>query len=265
MRASIFLAAVLALVLGAGAARAEEGDLGVVGDSLTFIPRARLRARLGEAGWRRVEIDAQVSRRIPLSAPPPYSGVQALRELRDGGFDPEALVIALGTNDLGFIARRWDKPRALVEEMLAAIGPGHRVLWVDVAMLRPNRTAVAWNRLLDEIAAERRGELVVYHFSRVATGRREWFAPDRIHMTEAGYAARSALIALASRALLTGEIPAEAYGPPAAAEALLGRGFPTVGDRLGVRASALIARSRLRAPMGRQAVACGADRSWLRR
>jgi hypothetical protein len=84
-------------------------------------------------------------------------------------------------------------------------------------------------------------------------------------MTEEGYAARSALIALASRALISGEIPAEAYGKAAAAEAMLARGFPTVGDRMGARATALLARMRPRAPMGRAVVGCGGDRSWLRR
>ncbi len=194
-----------------GAARAEDATLGVIGDSLTWACRLIAPAQLAAAGWGRVTIDGHGSRRIPESAPAPYSGVKALRAMREGGFDAAAFVIELGTNDVGYAAKYGQDLRTIVLEMLDAIGPGHRVLWVDVVRHDIRRAVARFDDLLDEVAAARSGQLVVYHWSRIAIPNPDWFQDDGIHLTEEGCAQRARLVAQASVALrLTAGAPAPA-------------------------------------------------------
>jgi lysophospholipase L1-like esterase len=222
--------AVLAALAGAagaaleGGARAEGASLGVIGDSLTracrLITPAQLGspAQLGAVGWGPIKIDGQGSRRIPASAPAPYSGVRALRAMREAGFDPTAFIIELGTNDVGYAAEHGQELRALVTELLDAIngagGAVRRVLWVDIVRHDILRACARFNRTLDEVAALRPDQLVAYHWSRVAVDHPDWFQDDGIHLTAEGCTQRAYLVAQASRALRGGPIPKEAYPSP---------------------------------------------------
>jgi lysophospholipase L1-like esterase len=210
IEARVAAAAVLAVVgATARAARAEGASLYVLGDSITLGDSRHLRVELDAAGWSSVRIDAEPSRRIPTSVRAPYSGIKTVRALRASGIDPGAFVIALGTNDIGFVVDYGQSPRTLISDMLDAIGRSRRVLWVDVVRPDAPESAALFNRTLNELAVERPDQLVVLRWSQAAAGHPEWFLNDGIHLTEAGHAHRSSLVAQASVALR------EATSPPA--------------------------------------------------
>lgn len=173
----------------------------VLGDSVTKGDRHYLKPALNAVGWAHVKVDGEPCRRIPASASEPYSGVKIVRALRAAGASPDAFVIALGTNDIGFVVEYHQTPRKLISEMLDAIGPGRRVLWVDVVQPDLPEGAAWFNRTLAEMAEERPGQLLVLRWSRAAAAHHEWFLDDGIHLSEIGHAQRAALVAQASLAL----------------------------------------------------------------
>ena len=209
-------AVVTALVVLAATSRAgldrralERGGSSVVvlGDSMTMGDRRYLKPALSAAGWLHVKVDGEPCRRIPASANEPYSGVKIVRALRAAGAAPDAFVVALGTNDIGFVVEYHQTPRHLISEMLDAIGPGRRVLWVDVVQPDLPEGAAWFNHTLDEIAEERPGQLLVLRWSRAAAAHSEWFLNDGIHLSEIGHAQRAALVAQASLALRGPAVP----------------------------------------------------------
>ncbi len=156
----------------------------VLGDSVTKGDRHYLKPALSAVGWADVKVDGEPCRRIPASASEPYSGVKIVRALRAAGASPDAFVIALGTNDIGFVVEYHQTPRKLISEMLDAIGPGRRVLWVDVVQPDLPEGAAWFNRTLAEMAEERPGQLLVLRWSRAAAAHHEWFLDDGIHLSE---------------------------------------------------------------------------------
>jgi lysophospholipase L1-like esterase len=215
-------------------AAASDGRLAVIGDSLTVGMARSLAAELRRVGWSDARIDALVARRIPAEAGLHYSGVRTVSALRAKGFDPDSYIVALGTNDVRFIALLGQSPEALVSAMLAAIGPGRRVLWVDVVQPDMPVAATSFNHALDTAAAVH-PEMIVYRWSSVAAAHPEWFAPDGTHLNNAGYRARATLVAEASRGLVEGGVPPEAYPPgpalPAPAPLVAPAGPLGVGSR----------------------------------
>ncbi len=185
----------------------------VLGDSMTMGDRRYLRPALEAIGWRSVKVDGEPSRRIPSSVREPYSGVKIVRALRAASAEPDAYVIALGTNDIGFVVEYHQTPRALITQMLDAIGPAHRVLWIDVVQPDLPEGASWFNHTLDEMADEHPERLVVLRWSRAAASHPEWFLNDGIHLSELGHAQRSALVAQASLALRGGAAVPPALPP----------------------------------------------------
>jgi hypothetical protein len=75
--------------------------------------------------------------------------------------------------------------------MLDRIGPGRRVVWVNLYLPGDPERMAEWNGALAVVAQERPDALRVYDWARVAARHPVWMAPDRIHHTADGYRGRA--------------------------------------------------------------------------
>jgi lysophospholipase L1-like esterase len=170
------------------------GDVALVGDSLSFQATAEETAELRDAGWN-VTINAEPGRRIADDANPgPTSGITAVRKIRAEGRDPHTWIIELGTNEMWTATGRDPNAmRALIEQMLREIGPGHRVVWVNIHFgTAPEGTAV-FNRVLAQVAAQRSDLIVGDWADRAVTP--GYLIEDQIHLTPAGITAMAQVVA----------------------------------------------------------------------
>ena len=108
-------------------------------------------------------------------------------------------VLALGTNDTAdlYVGSNVDLSTR-IQRMMAVIA-GEPVLWVNVKSLLPSgpyseHDMQLWNRALMRACARYPNMRV---FDWAAFAKPQWFIPDGIHYTSAGYAVRSNLIATA--------------------------------------------------------------------
>jgi hypothetical protein len=177
------------------------GDLAavaVVGDSLSVQSTKEQQAALQQAGWRSIVIDAQHFRRIPKDSttPPPYSGIAAVRDIRSNGGDPHTWIIELGTNDIGHTGTNSLSIIKVINTMLDEIGPGHRIVWINIYQgQQPERTAV-WNQVLAEVAGGRT-DVVLADWAAIAKTK-GYLVDDHVHLTAAGAQAFADIIAAAA-------------------------------------------------------------------
>lgn len=158
----------------------------MVGDSMTtWIGGQSLRDRFAGAGVPFV-LDGKVGRSVP-------AGIRAVRSIRARFGDADCWIVALGTNDaLNQQRVRRATRRASFEwrvrAMLAEIGEGHRVWWVNVATKR----AVLRPSFADFNAAlSAAGVPTVDHAGLMAAG---GWAGDGVHLSSAALRRRAALI-----------------------------------------------------------------------
>jgi lysophospholipase L1-like esterase len=185
----------------------------VIGDSIGAQSAPAIEREFANAGWGRVVIDAQPSRRIPQDkvTVPPYSGVAAVKKVRSKGFDPVTWVIELGTND---IMNTGDDPvalTALVTTMLDTIGPGHDVVWITVHNGVEPKAASTFNAILQRFDVAR-PDLVLGTWAEIADGK-GLVSDDHIHLTPAGEQAFALDLVRAANRLVPDDPPAEARHP----------------------------------------------------
>lgn len=139
-------------------------------------------------------MNGMLGRRIPLDADTqaPYSGIAALHEIRASNADPATWVVELGTNDVTAVGNDATALRALIETMLDAIGPGHRIIWVNIHNGTQPAASATFNQVLAEVASERT-DLVIADWAAIATTP-GYLLSDGIHLTTAGQAAFASLI-----------------------------------------------------------------------
>jgi lysophospholipase L1-like esterase len=185
-------------------------DVVIIGDSLTVGARPDLERSLASAGIYAV-LDAAVSRHTAAGYAEPFSGVRALRRVRDGN-QPKLVVAALGTNDITPSSTRASARRdvaAIVSEAGSA-----RVCWVELHRRGADAAALAFERAngwFREAVEEAGGCWLSWTPSPD-----EW-AGDGVHLTGAGYARRAAqLSAQIVEAVSAAASPASAPPPIAA-------------------------------------------------
>jgi hypothetical protein len=169
----------------------------VIGDSLMDNSRPWLVRGLADAGFEAL-VDAQPSRRIPSSVRPPYSGVLAAQSVRADFGDAECWVIALGSNDLPYGGLDAGSIGSWLDEMLAAVSPGARVWWVNLAYHRdprwsfdfPRASALFNAELAERAAADAQLEVIDWH--TLAEANLQWFF-DPVHVDRTGSIARAEL------------------------------------------------------------------------
>jgi lysophospholipase L1-like esterase len=178
--------AVLAVVLLAAPATADGLSRRVLvnGDSLAVGTAPYLPRDL--SGWR-VTQSASISRHA-------YEGAGILRAY--GAALPRVVYVSLGTNDdprdlAGF--------RSAIRAVMAAAGPRRCVVWTNIVRPAVAGTSYAgYNHVLREEDKARRN-LRIVNWVRISRAHPEWFGPDHVHVTAAGYQLRAERIALAVR------------------------------------------------------------------
>ena len=221
----VLLLAVGTMVRPGAPVRADDGSLVfAIGDSLTIGMSPSLPSRVAASGWAGIRIDAFKSRGIRTKVgADPTTGIGAVASMRQRFGDTDSWIVALGTNDAGFASGTGPQ---LIREMLDAIGPGHRVLWVNVHLPRTPGVQQAWNTAVDQVAAERPDQMLVLDWASIAARHPGIMAQDGVHLTAAGYALMAAEVATASESLRVGAHPVTSppVSPPVSPDGVWRRG-----------------------------------------
>jgi GDSL-like lipase/acylhydrolase family protein len=169
------------------------GSIALIGDSLSAQSTVQQIASLKEAGWGPVVVNALSGRRIPSDSPdPPSSGIAALHTVRAAGNHPTTWIVELGTNDVIKNGADAVELRRVIELMLDAIGPGHRIVWVNVHTGYNPKGAVRFNAVLRAVAAGRRDLTIADWAGHAKDG--NFLLADDTHLTVAGTEAFASLI-----------------------------------------------------------------------
>jgi hypothetical protein len=175
------------------------GGIALVGDSLSVQAAIEEQARLRQAGWDPVTHNAQFGRRIPWDAKTlsPFSGIAAVNDVRATSGDAHTWIIELGTNDVVVTHDDAGSIRTLIDAMLAVIGPGHRIVWVNVHNGFDPASSATFNGVLAQVASERT-DMVVADWATAANDPGNLMPQDHVHLTPAGQVAFAAVIARAA-------------------------------------------------------------------
>jgi hypothetical protein len=159
-------------------------------------PALRLSRQYARIGVRTVHWEISGSQSIVETLPGQANGYAIARQLVRHGYHG-CWVIALGTNDTADVSVGSRVSRsARIQRIMSVIG-SQPVMWVNVKSLLPKgpyseSDMLQWDHALVAACASH-PNLRIYDWASAA--RKRWFTDDGIHYTEAGYAARSRLIA----------------------------------------------------------------------
>ncbi len=171
----------------------------ILGDSITwgteyFAKSQKLIAT--DAQWTNIVIDGQYSRRVAFPTPnasTKYSGVKTFKKLSASGLKADAVIVALGSNDVA-IETKEAVYELIIRDLLTTIG-SVPVTWITVNRRDTPEIAkrsVVFNQVLARIAPEY-PNLVIEDWYSVIAKRTKWMAFDKIHLTPSGYQARAKL------------------------------------------------------------------------
>ncbi|MGB8860392.1 MAG: GDSL-type esterase/lipase family protein [Ilumatobacteraceae bacterium] len=170
------------------------GGVALVGDSLTFAAWGELPAVFLHKKWGPFQLEARSGRKTTTTLASATSGLEAVRRIRDGGFDPELWIIALGTNDVRPTYGKPGTAAAMVDAMMAEIGPGHDVIWVNVYLRDSPAETDAFNEVLRK-AATRHRRLTIADWLSVVLANPQWVTADGVHLDLTGSLARNEFVA----------------------------------------------------------------------
>ena len=196
-------AAALLVILGAGISTPFTPNTGpsllILGDSITwgteyFAKSQKLIAT--DAQWTNIVIDGQYSRRVAFPTPnasTKFSGVKTFKKLSDSGLKADAVIVALGSNDVAIETKKVVY-EIVIRDLLTTIG-NVPVTWLTVN--RRDTPAIAkrsvlFNQVLVRIAPEYPNLVLEDWYSSIAK-RPKWMAWDKVHLTPMGYRARAKL------------------------------------------------------------------------
>jgi lysophospholipase L1-like esterase len=211
------------LVIGFGRvngsnAATEQRTLLVLGDSLTWgtaykgfgnvVPQLKA---LGT--FEKVIVDGVHARNISGPARTSRNGVKTYKEYIKKGTVPDAVIVALGSNDL------QQSPKASfylrdIRELLKLIGP-RPVVWVNVyrtdSPSYPKRSATFNGALLD--ATSEFPNLTILDWSTELIANPKWLAFDKLHLQPIGYRARATMYLEAATELWNILVPPPTTAP----------------------------------------------------
>ena len=119
---------------------------------------------------------------------------------RSQGWDPAAVVVNFGANDVGLCQYRPESLAACsyntIKHLVDVIGPGKRIWWPKITRFPLNRPSMdAWNAALDRMAAER-PDFYTWDWPSVMYNVVGNYASDHTHLSATGYRERSRLMAV---------------------------------------------------------------------
>ena len=171
----------------------------ILGDSITwgteyFAKSQKLIA--ADEQWANIVIDGQYSRRVAFPTPnasTKYSGVKTFKKLSDNGLKADAVIVALGSNDVA-IETKEAVYELIIRDLMTTIG-NVPVTWLTVN--RRDTPAIAkrsivFNQVLARLAPEYPNLVLEDWYSSIAK-RSKWMAWDKVHLTPSGYQARAKL------------------------------------------------------------------------
>lgn len=175
------------------------GGIALVGDSLTFAAWSDLPQRFEEQQWGPFQFEVRSARFTVTTTESATSGLDAVRRLKQGGFDPPIWIVALGTNDAGPTYGVDGAAAALIDAMMAVIGAGHRVVWVNVYKRGSPSSTAAFNAALEAATARHPG-LAIADWHSVVAANTDWLTDDGVHLNLAGSIERNRFLAQAALA-----------------------------------------------------------------
>lgn len=183
----------------------------VIGDSIIAVDRHAVAAVLTRAGVPPTVIDAVSGRATSYrtryrGGPLIPSGIDAVRSIRRAGHRPVLWVVELGTNDRWSVEScRCADPVAAagarIDRVSAEIGPGARILWVNVREDTPGAAAI--NEALRRRVG---GSFGVIDWDATTRGRDELFTDD-VHPNRDGSLVLGDLLARSILAALVRSVP----------------------------------------------------------
>ena len=169
----------------------------ILGDSITWGTEYFAKSQkliVADAQWANVVIDGQYSRRVAFPTPnasTKYSGVKTFKKLSDSGLRADAVIVALGSNDVA-IETKEAVYELIIRDLLKTIG-NVPVTWLTVNRRDTPEIAkrsVIFNQVLVRLASEY-PNLVIEDWYSVIAKRTKWMAWHKVHLTPSGYQARA--------------------------------------------------------------------------
>ncbi len=173
------------------------GAIGLVGDSVMIGVDPWIAGDLAATGWGPFHYWAGTGTRAP--ADNSLGAATVVRQFRAAGFDPPVWFIGVGADDVGFVGSSVAASEADIGVILGEIGAGRDVMMATIqhpdAVLEAN-----WNQALHNVAA-RNPALHVIEWQAEADKHPDWSGGDGVHLSPAGYRARSQFITAALQPL----------------------------------------------------------------
>ena len=190
-----------AISIGAGSSTPFTPDaspsLLIIGDSITwgtdyFAKAQKLVA--GDGQWANVVGDGQYSRRVAFPTPNTsirMSGVKSYLKLKAAGLNPDAVIVALGSNDVAMESKIkvYEK---IIRDLMDTIG-NVPVTWLTINRRDTKRIharSVIFNSVLIKLTAEY-PNLVLSDWYSVINSNLKLMAWDKVHLTPTGYTVRA--------------------------------------------------------------------------
>ena len=171
----------------------------ILGDSITWGTEYFAKAQsliASDAQWKTVVIDGQYSRRVAFPTPnlsTRMSGVKSFLKLAASGLKVDAVIVALGSNDVA-IETKESSYEIVIRDLLKTIG-NVPVTWLTVN--RRDTPAIAkrsvlFNKVLVRLAPEYPNLVIEDWYTAIAKNPK-WMAFDKVHLTRTGYGIRADL------------------------------------------------------------------------
>ena len=205
----MFVAFTFAITIGAGSSTPftpnTSPSLLILGDSITWGTEYFAKAQklvAGDGQWANVVIDGQYSRRVAFPTPNTsirMSGVKSYLKLKAAGLNPDAVIVALGSNDVA-LETKSDVYEKIIRDLMNTIGN------VPVTWLTVNRRdtkaifarSVVFNTVLVKLTSEY-PNLVLSDWSAIINDNPKLMSWDKVHLTPTGYAIRAKSYQLLAR------------------------------------------------------------------